>query len=139
MRNILKFHKFTEPELKDTLEEETRGALIVKDGELMEVLDPMSFLQTEADKNTENTYPQVQVVNGTTYVLTSQLGQEECMWQLEDGKLKKTEKVVINKLAEPKIRTQHACPREGCTKVYSTPHHLKVNFFEILVIFIAYV
>ncbi|XP_033210265.1 zinc finger protein 143-like isoform X2 [Belonocnema kinseyi] len=116
-------------EMKNPVDDEPREALILKEGELIELqLDPMSFLQTQEADNAENTYPQVQVVNGTAYVLTNQLDQEECVWQLEDGKMIKKENFVINnKLIEPKIKSQHPCPREGCAKVYSTPHHLKVH------------
>ena len=110
------------------MEGETRGALILKDGELLQVqMDPMTFLEMQESDNTENTYPQVQVVNGTTYVLTSQLDQDECVWQLDDEAMKTKENVMINKLEEPKIKSQYPCPREGCSKVYSTPHHLKVR------------
>lgn len=113
--------------MKDSEEAETRGAIYLKDGELLQVeLDPMTFLQTQTVDNTKDTYPQVQVVNGTTYVLASHLDEE--VWQIEDGKLTKKEEVLLNNRVVHKFRAQHPCPREGCTKVYSTLHHLKVHF-----------
>ncbi|KAK1117964.1 hypothetical protein K0M31_015627 [Melipona bicolor] len=48
-------------------------------------------------------------------------------WEIEDGKLKKKDsKILLNKLSTSS-RIRHPCPREGCSKVYSTPHHLKVH------------
>lgn len=114
-----------ESESKDSQEEETRGAIYLKDGELLQVqVDPMTYLQTQTD-NTKESYPQVQVINGATYVLASQFDEE--VWQIEDGKLTKKDEVLLNKRVVHKFRAQHPCPREGCTKVYSTLHHLKVH------------
>lgn len=97
------------------------------DGKTLEFqLQPSSLIETEAgpSNSSDNTYSQVEFVDGTTYMLTSQEDDEE-FWEIENGKLKKRETNVIKKFSDTK--SQHHCPREGCTKVYSTPHHLKVH------------
>lgn len=77
--------------------------------------------------NEENTYSQVEFINGTTYMVAGHVNVGEGLWEIEDGKLKKKDpKILIDKLSDTKIR--YPCPREGCSKVYSTPHHLKVIF-----------
>ncbi|XP_046430173.1 zinc finger protein 143-like isoform X2 [Neodiprion virginianus] len=95
-------------------------------------LDPSSFLQTQlaaSDEQSENSYPQVELINGTAYMVTGHVDVDEGLWEIAEETLKEDEskKIVINKLSEAKLRNQHPCPREGCTKVYSTPHHLKVH------------
>ncbi|XP_066590287.1 zinc finger protein 76-like [Prorops nasuta] len=115
-----------------TLELENGETILLRDlsqlteGKTLQVeLDPEAFVQTEAAtiENVENTYPQVEFINGTAYMVTD---VADSVWEIEDGKLKKKDsKDLISKLTVPKIR--HPCPREGCTKVYSTLHHLKVH------------
>ncbi|KAI4494414.1 hypothetical protein M0802_008906 [Mischocyttarus mexicanus] len=99
------------------------------DGKTLQLEVDPAFLDqnTSVDiTSVENTYPQVEFINGTAYVVASHLNVADDLWEIEDGKLKKKEpKILMNKLSEQKIR--HPCPREGCTKVYSTPHHLKVH------------
>ncbi|XP_012264346.2 zinc finger protein 76-like [Athalia rosae] len=94
-------------------------------------LDPSSFLQTQlaASSNDENNYPQVELINGTAYMVAGHVDVDEGLWEIAEGTLKEedSKKLVINKITETKLRNQHPCPREGCTKVYSTPHHLKVH------------
>ncbi|KAK2587468.1 hypothetical protein KPH14_003172 [Odynerus spinipes] len=98
------------------------------DGKTLQLEVDPAFLdaQNTSIDITENTYPQVEFINGTAYMVASHLNIGDDLWEIEDGKLKKKEpKILINKLSEQKIR--YPCPREGCTKVYSTPHHLKVH------------
>lgn len=92
-------------------------------------LDPATFVQAEdaSNENVENTYSQVEFINGTTtFMVASHMDLGENLWEIQDGKLKKKDsKILVNKLSDTKIR--YPCPREGCSKVYSTPHHLKVH------------
>ncbi|XP_012278356.1 zinc finger protein 76 isoform X2 [Orussus abietinus] len=108
-----------------------RGLSDLTDGKTLQLeLDHATFVQTtDPDtQNAEDTYSQVEFVNGTTYMITGHVDVNNELWEIKDGKLKKKDaKIVINKLTEPKSRNQHPCPREGCTKVYSTLHHLKVH------------
>lgn len=98
------------------------------DGKALQLeLDP-AFVQAEdaAAENVENTYSQVEFINGTAYMVTGHVDVDENLWEIEDGKLKRKDpKIMINKLSDTKIR--YPCPREGCSKIYSTPHHLKVG------------
>ncbi|XP_076176335.1 uncharacterized protein LOC143151247 isoform X2 [Ptiloglossa arizonensis] len=65
-------------------------------------------------------------IDGTAYMVTGHLDVGKDLWEIESGKLKKKDsKILLNKLSTSRIR--HPCPREGCSKVYSTPHHLKVH------------
>lgn len=106
-----------------------RGLSELSDGKSLQLeLDPATFVQAQDStaENVENTYSQVEFINGTAYMVTSHMDVGESLWQIEDGKLKKKDpKIVINKLSDAKVR--YPCPREGCSKVYSTPHHLKVH------------
>ncbi|KAF7405983.1 hypothetical protein HZH68_005352 [Vespula germanica] len=117
-----------------TLELENGETILLRDlsefadGKTLQLEVDPAFLdaQNTSVDITENTYPQVEFINGTAYMVASHLNVGDDLWEIEDGKLKKKEpKILINKLSEQKIR--HPCPREGCTKVYSTPHHLKVH------------
>jgi len=107
-----------------------RGLSEFDDGKSLQLeLDSTTFVQAEnsAIENAENTYSQVEFINGTAYMVTGHMDVGESLWQIEDGKLKKKDsKILINKLSDAKIK--YPCPREGCSKVYSTPHHLKVIF-----------
>lgn len=122
-----------------TLELENGETILLRDlsefadGKTLQLEVDPAFLdaQNTSVDITENTYPQVEFINGTAYMVASHLNVGDDLWEIEDGKLKKKEpKILINKLSEQKIR--HPCPREGCTKVYSTPHHLKVIYFLLL-------
>lgn len=98
-------------------------------------LDPATFIQDEdaSNENVENTYSQVEFINGTAYMVASHVDVDENLWEIQNGKLKKKDpKILVNKLSDAKIR--YPCPREGCSKVYSTPHHLKVINFSKLII-----
>ncbi|XP_043286584.1 zinc finger protein 143-like isoform X2 [Venturia canescens] len=79
-------------------------------------LEIPTFLQTQAgtSQDAENTY--VQLIDGTTYMVTGHVDMDDDLWEIQGAKLKKD-----------KTRSQHPCPHEGCGKVYSTPHHLKVH------------
>lgn len=102
-----------------------RGLSEFNDSKALQLeLDP-AFVHAEdaATENVENTYSQVEFINGTAYMVAGRV--DENSWEIEDGKLKRKDpKILINKLSDSKIR--YPCPREGCLKVYSTPHHLKV-------------
>ncbi|KAK0180831.1 hypothetical protein PV327_003170 [Microctonus hyperodae] len=81
-------------------------------------------LSTKTSDN--NTYSHVEFIDGTTYMVTNSAGLEDEIWEINDGKVKKKEtNIMYNKL--PNTKLQYPCPREGCTKLYSTPHHLKVH------------
>ncbi|XP_012055009.1 PREDICTED: zinc finger protein 76-like [Atta cephalotes] len=99
------------------------------DGKALQLeLDPATFVQAEdtATENVENTYSQVEFINGTAYMVAGHVDVDENLWEIEDGKLKKKDpKILINKISDVKVR--YPCPREGCSKIYSTPHHLKVH------------
>lgn len=91
-------------------------------------LDPATLVQARdaTIENVENTYPRVEFIDGTAYMVTGHLDVGKDLWEIESGKLKKKDsKILLNKLSTSRIR--HPCPREGCSKVYSTPHHLKVK------------
>lgn len=133
---------FTDPNLKtQTLQTFENGNTILLrslpelgNGKTLQLeLDPATFVQTEDTtvENVENTYSQVEFINGAAYMVASHMDVDEDLWEIEDGKLKKKDpKIVINKLSDVKIR--YPCPREGCSKIYSTPHHLKVVNFSKL-------
>lgn len=77
-------------------------------------------------ENVENTYPCVEFIDGSAYMVAGHLDVGNNLWEIENGKLKKKDsRILLNKL--PASRIRHPCPREGCSKVYSTPHHLKVH------------
>nr|XP_034189215.1 zinc finger protein 76-like isoform X3 [Osmia lignaria] len=91
-------------------------------------LDPAALVQAHSAtiENVENTYPRVEFIDGTAYMVTGHVDVSKDLWEIENGKLKKKDsKILLNKLSTSRIR--HPCPREGCSKVYSTPHHLKVH------------
>lgn len=91
-------------------------------------LDPAALVQAHSAtiENVENTYPRVEFIDGTAYMVTGHVDVSKDLWEIENGKLKKKDsKILLNKLSTSRIR--HPCPREGCSKVYSTPHHLKVK------------
>lgn len=134
-------HTFTDPDFKtQTLQTtlENGDTILLRDlsefgdGKALQLeLDPTTFVQTEdaATENVENTYSQVEFINGTAYMVAGHVDVDESLWEIEDGKLKKKDpKILINKLSDAKVR--YPCPREGCSKVYSTPHHLKVISFS---------
>ncbi|XP_012224467.1 zinc finger protein 76-like isoform X2 [Linepithema humile] len=106
-----------------------RGLSELGDGKTLQLeLDSSALVQTEdmATEDVENTYSQVEFINGTAYMVAGHVDVGESVWEIKDGKLKKKEsKILINKLSDAKIR--YPCPRDGCSKVYSTPHHLKVH------------
>lgn len=90
-------------------------------------LEPATLVQAHSTtiENVEN-YPCVEFIDGNAYMVASHLDVSKDLWEIEDGKLKKKDsKILLNKLSASRIR--HPCPREGCSKVYSTPHHLKVE------------
>ncbi|KAG7207145.1 hypothetical protein KM043_001017 [Ampulex compressa] len=91
-------------------------------------LEPAGFAQEDADgmEEASNAYPQVEFVNGATYMVAGHVDVSTDIWDVDSGKLKKKEpKIILNKLSGTKAR--HPCPREGCSKIYSTLHHLKVH------------
>lgn len=90
-------------------------------------LEPATLVQTHQTtiENVEN-YPRVEFIDGNAYMVAGHIDVNNDLWEIEDGKLKKKDsKILLNKLSTSRIR--HPCPREGCSKVYSTPHHLKVK------------
>ncbi|XP_076641714.1 uncharacterized protein LOC143352777 isoform X2 [Halictus rubicundus] len=99
------------------------------DGKSLQLeLDPTMLVQARNAivENEENTYPRVEFIDGVAYVVTGHLDVGKDLWEVESGQLtKKDSKILLNKLSTSRIR--HPCPREGCSKVYSTPHHLKVH------------
>ncbi|XP_024939894.1 zinc finger protein 143 isoform X2 [Cephus cinctus] len=101
------------------------------DGKTLQLeLDPTTLIQshTATTHDVDSTYSQVQLINGTAYMVSGHVDMDEGLWEIEDGKLKKKQgRIVINNIPETKSRSQYPCPREGCEKVYSTPHHLKVH------------
>ena len=119
-----------------TLELESGGgAILLRDvsefttGKPLQLeLDPTTLIQSRGStiENVENTYPRVEFIDGSAYMVTGHLDVGKDLWEIESGKLKKKDsKILLNKLSASRIR--HPCPREGCSKVYSTPHHLKVH------------
>ncbi|XP_076398026.1 uncharacterized protein LOC100880185 isoform X5 [Megachile rotundata] len=119
-----------------TLELQSGDTILLRDiSEFMEdkpfrfELDPAALVQAAHGttiENVENAYPRVELIDGAAYVVTSHVDVGKDLWEIENGKLKKKEsKILLNKLSASRIR--HPCPREGCSKVYSTPHHLKVH------------
>ncbi|XP_078049188.1 uncharacterized protein LOC144476312 isoform X1 [Augochlora pura] len=99
------------------------------DGKSLQLeLDPAMLVQAcnTTVENEENTYPRVEFIDGAAYVVTGHLDVGKDLWEVDSSKLtKKDSKILLNKLSVSRIR--HPCPREGCSKVYSTPHHLKVH------------
>lgn len=75
----------------------------------------------------EITYPQLQVIDGVLYVVTNQIEECQDLWEVSE----ETPKIdtifsTNNQNEEEKPKSKHECPREDCTKVYSTVRHLKV-------------
>lgn len=74
-------------------------------------------------------YQQLQVIDGVLYLVTNDL--EQCQNSLEilnvelNGE-ENTSKTDIE-TEGGKHKAKHVCPREDCTKVYSTPNQLKVK------------
>lgn len=141
MCNTSKIYIFSDPNFKAQMLQTSLGngnTILVRglsefndaksfDSDYQLELDPSMFVQTEdaASENVENTYSQVEFINGTAYMVAGHVDVGESLWEIEDGKLKKKDpKILINKLSDAKIK--YPCPREGCSKIYSTPHHLKV-------------
>ncbi|CAK9825675.1 Zinc finger protein 76 [Anthophora retusa] len=118
-----------------TLELENGDTILLRDiaefteGKSLQLeLDPATLVQARGTtiENVENTYPHVEFIDGNAYMVTGHLDVSKELWEIESGKLKKKDsKILLSKL--PASRVRHPCPREGCTKVYSTPHHLKVH------------
>lgn len=72
------------------------------------------------------TVENVEFIDGDAYMVAGHFDVSKDLWEMENGKLKKKDSaILLNKLSTSRIR--HPCPREGCSKVYSTPHHLKVH------------
>lgn len=110
-----------------TLQLETGDTIVLRDvsefngGKQLQLdLDPAALVQARSatiEKFIDGT---------TTYMVTGRLDVADDVWEIDNGKLKKKDsKILLNKLSAPRIR--YPCPREGCSKVYSTPHHLKVH------------
>lgn len=96
-------------------------------------LEPATLVQARDStiENVEN-YPHVEFIDGNAYMVAGHLDISKDLWEIEDGKLKKKDsKILLNKLSTSRIR--HPCPREGCSKVYSTPHHLKVKILSNII------
>ncbi|XP_034947451.1 zinc finger protein 143-like [Chelonus insularis] len=90
-------------------------------------LEAPTIVQAQAgsSKNDDGIYSEVEFFNGTTYMVTRHVTNE--FWEIQDGKVKsKDGKIIIKKLNDTP-KAQYQCPRLGCSKVYSTPHHLKVH------------
>ncbi|XP_063986431.1 zinc finger protein 76-like [Diachasmimorpha longicaudata] len=68
--------------------------------------------------SSDTTYAQIQIINGSAYMVTSTLDSDP-------RKPKKKDSKGLTSDLESKIR--YACPREGCGKIYTTPNHLKVH------------
>ncbi|XP_033192576.1 uncharacterized protein LOC117158108 isoform X1 [Bombus vancouverensis nearcticus] len=117
-----------------TLELESGDTILLRDitefaeGKPLQLeLEPATLVQARDStiENVEN-YPHVEFIDGNAYMVAGHLDISKDLWEIEDGKLKKKDsKILLNKLSTSRIR--HPCPREGCSKVYSTPHHLKVH------------
>ncbi|XP_076237778.1 uncharacterized protein LOC143181266 [Calliopsis andreniformis] len=92
-------------------------------------LDSNMLVQTRSTtiENVENTYPRLEFIDGNAYMVTGHLDLNKDLWEVDNSKLKRkdSKNLLSNKLSTSRIR--HPCPREGCSKVYSTPHHLKVH------------
>lgn len=116
------------------------GTIFLRDvsdlgGKIVQVeLDPMSILAAD-DTGSENgqcVYPQIQYINGVPYIVTNQVDGENDLWELDNELLKKKEETAVKKSTEIKYKTTYVCPREGCNKVYSSVHHLKVSMCKVL-------
>ncbi|KOX69799.1 Zinc finger protein 76 [Melipona quadrifasciata] len=115
-----------------TLELESGDTILLRDiaefaeGKPLQLeLEPATLIQARDTtiENVEN-YSCVEFIDGNAYMVAGNLDVSKNFWEIEDGKLKKKDsKILLNKLSTSRIR--HPCPREGCSKVYSTPHHLK--------------
>lgn len=123
-----------------TLELESGDTILLRDitefaeGKPLQLeLEPATLVQARDStiENVEN-YPHVEFIDGNAYMVAGHLDISKDLWEIEDGKLKKKDsKILLNKLSTSRIR--HPCPREGCSKVYSTPHHLKVKILPNII------
>lgn len=119
-----------------TIELESGDAILLRD--VSEVsngkslrMDPTALFESRSGivENGENTYPRLEFINGSAYMVTGHLDLSKDVWEIKSEKSKKKECKTV--LSEKKVSTsrigRHPCPRDGCSKVYSTPHHLKVK------------
>ncbi|CAD6240090.1 GSCOCG00002498001-RA-CDS [Cotesia congregata] len=114
-------------ELKNPLDKATRTILIGEFSDLSNTLE-----QPDAGSSNQPEIPGVEIIDDatTTYMLTSH--SENQLWELSGekcGKSPNKDKIFVKKISQSAVsqRTQYPCPRDGCEKVYSTLHHLKVH------------
>ncbi|XP_058804405.1 zinc finger protein 143-like [Phymastichus coffea] len=75
----------------------------------------------------ENIYPQVQVINGVVYVVMNQIEDLQNVWIESNEKPKSDADDADNQSEDDNFKNVHKCPREDCSKRFSTIHHLKVH------------
>ncbi|XP_053596047.1 zinc finger protein 143 [Microplitis demolitor] len=127
----------THLELKDSLEvKNTRTILIGDLSDLSEGKTLHLKLETNVDaqikpgsSSQDDIYSGVEIIDGaTTYMVTSNTDNQ--LWEITGDKCTNSSDD-INKIYVKKItsstRSQYPCPRDGCGKVYTTLHHLKVH------------
>ncbi|XP_011315333.1 zinc finger protein 76 [Fopius arisanus] len=113
------------PDLDYKEDEDLSHSIVIRDvagleGRMVHLeVDPV-VLQSEpsTSNSSDTTYAQIQIINGSAYMVTSRLDSEPPKTKKKDSKLFS---------GESEIKIKYACPREGCSKVYTTPHHLKVH------------
>ncbi|OXU22957.1 hypothetical protein TSAR_001276 [Trichomalopsis sarcophagae] len=110
-----------------------RDASELNNGKVIQL--QLDSLGSECPKNSigessdgEVTYPQLQVIDGVLYVVTNQIEESQDVWEVSEETPKlDTIFSTNNQNEEEKPKSKHECPREDCTKVYSTVRHLKVH------------
>jgi hypothetical protein len=119
------------------------GAIFLRDiaehnnGKLMQLqLDSLGMEFPKNDNvlsNEGNVYPYLQIIDGVVYLVTNEVEDCQNLWEISNEKPKKDAIFsTTNQNEEEKPKSKHECPREDCTKVYSTLHHLKVNVIKIV-------
>ncbi|XP_011494004.1 PREDICTED: zinc finger protein 143-like [Ceratosolen solmsi marchali] len=114
------------------------GAIFLRDiaelnnGKLIQLqLDSLGMEFPKSDNvlsDEGNLHSCLQIINGVVYLVTNEVEDCQNLWNISNEKPKKDAIFSANNQTEgEKPKNKHECPREDCTKVYSTLHHLKVH------------
>lgn len=95
------------------------------DGDSLEVLKDDSELSSKD----QNIYTQFQIIDGVLYVVNKEVEQCQELLEVSNIELNNDEEIsnVEIEIEEQRPKVKHICPREDCTKVFSTLNHLKVK------------
>lgn len=106
--------------------------------QLDSLVEECTLNDNSVSSDVENSYPEVQVINGVVYVVMNQINDLQNVWVESNDKPKSDVTDAIcdedNQSDDDVFKNLHKCPREDCTKRFSTIHHLKVDIDIILFI-----